>query len=161
MFVPDLDGLGVEVAKTPFDINDRVTVLQELQQFREDNSSKSATSTGIKDVPGYTERELLFYPRCQVRKKIALFLLTMPSYNMLLILHSRPRGTSSSSRIPLTTGEEVPLHVIYTNTVAPPSLGRVDDDFALAPLTTNNLETFDQVTMTTDVTDGAVYSVPP
>ncbi|KAJ1161512.1 hypothetical protein NDU88_001997 [Pleurodeles waltl] len=51
MFVPDLDGPGVEAAETPFDINDRVTVLQELQQFRQDNSSKRATSTGIKDVP--------------------------------------------------------------------------------------------------------------
>ncbi|KAJ1150346.1 hypothetical protein NDU88_003140 [Pleurodeles waltl] len=51
MFVPDLDGPGVEAAETPFDINDRVTVLQELQQFRKDNSSKSAASTGIKDVP--------------------------------------------------------------------------------------------------------------
>ncbi|KAJ1083060.1 hypothetical protein NDU88_003220 [Pleurodeles waltl] len=51
MFVPDLDGPGVEAAETPFDINDRVTDLQELQQFREDNSPKSAASTGIKDVP--------------------------------------------------------------------------------------------------------------
>ncbi|KAJ1140575.1 hypothetical protein NDU88_006924 [Pleurodeles waltl] len=51
MFVPDLDGPGVEAAETPFDINDRVTVLQELQQFREDNSSKRAAATGIKDVP--------------------------------------------------------------------------------------------------------------
>ncbi|KAJ1168866.1 hypothetical protein NDU88_000779 [Pleurodeles waltl] len=51
MFVPDLDGPGVEAAETPFDINDCVTVLQELQQFCEDNSSKSAASTGIKEVP--------------------------------------------------------------------------------------------------------------
>ncbi|KAJ1180031.1 hypothetical protein NDU88_005256 [Pleurodeles waltl] len=46
-----IDGPGVEAADTPFDINDRVTVLQDLQQFREDNSSASAASTGIKDVP--------------------------------------------------------------------------------------------------------------
>ncbi|KAJ1089570.1 hypothetical protein NDU88_002721 [Pleurodeles waltl] len=46
-----LDGPGLEASETPFDINDRVTVLQELQQFCEDNSSKSAASTGIKDVP--------------------------------------------------------------------------------------------------------------
>ncbi|KAJ1178107.1 hypothetical protein NDU88_003355 [Pleurodeles waltl] len=51
MYVPDLDGPGVEVAETPFDINERVTVLQELQQFRDDYSSKSAASTGFKDVP--------------------------------------------------------------------------------------------------------------
>ncbi|KAJ1203819.1 hypothetical protein NDU88_007600 [Pleurodeles waltl] len=51
MYVPDLDGPGVEVADTPFDINDRVTVLQDLQHFREDDSSASAASTGIKDEP--------------------------------------------------------------------------------------------------------------
>ncbi|KAJ1115855.1 hypothetical protein NDU88_004077 [Pleurodeles waltl] len=51
MYVPDLDGPGVETADTPFDINDRVTVLQDLQQFREDNSSASAASSGIKDEP--------------------------------------------------------------------------------------------------------------
>ncbi|KAJ1125798.1 hypothetical protein NDU88_004216 [Pleurodeles waltl] len=49
MYVPDLDGPGVEAADTPFDINDRVTVLQDLQQFREDNSSACAASSGIKD----------------------------------------------------------------------------------------------------------------
>ncbi|KAJ1153135.1 hypothetical protein NDU88_005898 [Pleurodeles waltl] len=51
MHVPDLDGPGVEAADTPFDIKDRVTVLQDLQQFREDNSSASAASSGIKDEP--------------------------------------------------------------------------------------------------------------
>ncbi|KAJ1161986.1 hypothetical protein NDU88_002466 [Pleurodeles waltl] len=85
----------------------------------------------------------------------------MSNYNMWPILHSRPRGTSSSSRIPLTTGEEVPLQVVYTNTDISPSLGRVDDDLALVPLTTRNLETFDQVTMSASQTNGAVYSVPP
>ncbi|KAJ1109653.1 hypothetical protein NDU88_007013 [Pleurodeles waltl] len=47
----DLDGPGMEAAETPFDINERVTVLQELQQFRDDNASANAASTGIKDVP--------------------------------------------------------------------------------------------------------------
>ncbi|KAJ1091343.1 hypothetical protein NDU88_004470 [Pleurodeles waltl] len=84
----------------------------------------------------------------------------MSTYNMWPILHSRSRGTSSSSRIPLTTGKEVPLQVVYTNTDTSPSLGRVDDNLALVPLTTSNLETFDQVTMTVSQTDGAVYSVP-
>ncbi|KAJ1192327.1 hypothetical protein NDU88_001638 [Pleurodeles waltl] len=51
MYVLDLEGPGVEAAETPFDINERAIVLQELQQFCEDNSSKSAASTGIKDVP--------------------------------------------------------------------------------------------------------------
>ncbi|KAJ1180193.1 hypothetical protein NDU88_005415 [Pleurodeles waltl] len=184
MFVPDLDGPGVEAAETPFDINDRVTVLQELQQFREDNSSESAASTGIKDVPvtstGWIPRVGdLVHEKYAVKKefgpsyrapvpvlgihgtrtvilpplpkKIALFPSTMSSYNMWPILHSRPRGTSSSSRIPLTAGEDVPLQVIYTNTVASPSLGRVEDDLAIFPLMSNNLETFDRVTMTADV----------
>ncbi|KAJ1152867.1 hypothetical protein NDU88_005641 [Pleurodeles waltl] len=34
-----------------FDINERITVLQELQQFRDANASASAASLGIKDVP--------------------------------------------------------------------------------------------------------------
>ncbi|KAJ1150936.1 hypothetical protein NDU88_003723 [Pleurodeles waltl] len=51
MYVPDLDAPGVEAAETPVDINERVTVLRELQQFCDDNSSISAASTGIKDVP--------------------------------------------------------------------------------------------------------------
>ncbi|KAJ1115931.1 hypothetical protein NDU88_004151 [Pleurodeles waltl] len=50
VYVPDL-GPGMEEAETPFDINERVTVLQELQQFRDDNASASAASTGIKDAP--------------------------------------------------------------------------------------------------------------
>ncbi|KAJ1173995.1 hypothetical protein NDU88_005819 [Pleurodeles waltl] len=51
MYVPDLNGPGVEAAETPFHINEHVTVLQELQQFRDDSSSNSDASTGIKDVP--------------------------------------------------------------------------------------------------------------
>ncbi|KAJ1212480.1 hypothetical protein NDU88_000139 [Pleurodeles waltl] len=49
--VLDLDGPGVEVSETPFDINERTTVLQELQQFCDGNTSSSAASLGIKDVP--------------------------------------------------------------------------------------------------------------
>ncbi|KAJ1105267.1 hypothetical protein NDU88_002675 [Pleurodeles waltl] len=51
MYVPDLDGPGVEAAETPFDINEHVNVLQEVQQFCDDNTSASAASAGIKDVP--------------------------------------------------------------------------------------------------------------
>ncbi|KAJ1174445.1 hypothetical protein NDU88_006267 [Pleurodeles waltl] len=51
MYVPDLDGPGVEAAETSFDINEHITVLQELQQFHDHNSSASAASTGSKDVP--------------------------------------------------------------------------------------------------------------
>ncbi|KAJ1180502.1 hypothetical protein NDU88_005723 [Pleurodeles waltl] len=47
----DLGGPNVEAAETPFDINECVTVVQDLQQFRDDNSSLNAASTGIKDVP--------------------------------------------------------------------------------------------------------------
>ncbi|KAJ1081595.1 hypothetical protein NDU88_001774 [Pleurodeles waltl] len=50
MYVPG-NGPGMEAAETPFDIKERVTILQELQQFSDDNSSISAASTGIKDVP--------------------------------------------------------------------------------------------------------------
>ncbi|KAJ1098611.1 hypothetical protein NDU88_003718 [Pleurodeles waltl] len=79
MYVPDLDGLGVEAAETPFDINDCVTVLQELQQLREDNSSKSAASTGIKDVP---VTPTSWIPRVGdlVREKIAMKKEFGPSY---------------------------------------------------------------------------------
>ncbi|XP_069076459.1 uncharacterized protein [Pleurodeles waltl] len=85
----------------------------------------------------------------------------MSNYTMWQILHSRTRGTSSSSRITHTTGEEVPLQVVYTNTDTSPSLGRVEDDLALVPLTSNNLEIFNQVDSTPTLTDGAIYSVPP
>ncbi|KAJ1090076.1 hypothetical protein NDU88_003216 [Pleurodeles waltl] len=68
MYVPDLDGPGVETADTPFDINYRVTVLQDLQQFREDNSSASAASTGIKDEPVTSTG---WIPRI-VREKVAV-----------------------------------------------------------------------------------------
>ncbi|KAJ1165532.1 hypothetical protein NDU88_005958 [Pleurodeles waltl] len=79
MFVPDLGGPGVKAAETPFDINDRVTVLQELQQFREDNSSKSAASTGIKDTP---VRPNSWIPRVGdlVREKVAVKKEFGPSY---------------------------------------------------------------------------------
>ncbi|KAJ1150866.1 hypothetical protein NDU88_003653 [Pleurodeles waltl] len=79
MFVPDIDGPGVEAAETPFDINDRVTVLQELQQFHEDNSFKSAATTGIKDVPVPSTG---WIPRVGnlVRKKVAVKKEFGPSY---------------------------------------------------------------------------------
>ncbi|KAJ1191405.1 hypothetical protein NDU88_000721 [Pleurodeles waltl] len=51
MYVPDLDARGVEAADTPFDINEHVTVLQDLQQFHYDNPSANAASSGIRDVP--------------------------------------------------------------------------------------------------------------
>ncbi|KAJ1108314.1 hypothetical protein NDU88_005690 [Pleurodeles waltl] len=79
MYVPDLDGPGVEAADTPFDINDRVTVLQDLQQFREDNSSASAASTGIKDEPVTSTG---WIPRIGdlVREKVAVKKEFGPSY---------------------------------------------------------------------------------
>ncbi|KAJ1149480.1 hypothetical protein NDU88_002287 [Pleurodeles waltl] len=61
IYVPDLDDPGMEAAETPFDINERVTVFQELQQFCDDNSSARSASIGIKDVPvtptGWIPRE--------------------------------------------------------------------------------------------------------
>ncbi|KAJ1208031.1 hypothetical protein NDU88_003421 [Pleurodeles waltl] len=79
MYVPDLDGPGVEAAETPIDINGRVTVLQELQQFCDDNSSKSAASTGIKDVP-VTSTGCLPRVGDLVREKVAVKKELGPSY---------------------------------------------------------------------------------
>ncbi|KAJ1139908.1 hypothetical protein NDU88_006270 [Pleurodeles waltl] len=67
----DFDGPGVEAAETSFDINERVTVLQELQQFIENNSSISAASTGIKDVP-VTSTGWIPSVRDLIRKKVAV-----------------------------------------------------------------------------------------
>ncbi|KAJ1150306.1 hypothetical protein NDU88_003101 [Pleurodeles waltl] len=50
MYVPYLDGSGLVAAETPFDINERLTVLQELQQFCDDKSSTSAATLGIRDL---------------------------------------------------------------------------------------------------------------
>ncbi|KAJ1127199.1 hypothetical protein NDU88_005602 [Pleurodeles waltl] len=44
-----VQGRGVEAAETPFDINECATVLQELQQFRDNNAF--AASVEIKEVP--------------------------------------------------------------------------------------------------------------
>ncbi|KAJ1163286.1 hypothetical protein NDU88_003746 [Pleurodeles waltl] len=49
MYVPDLDAPGKVAAETPFDINERLTVLQELQQFCDDKSSASAATLGRRD----------------------------------------------------------------------------------------------------------------
>ncbi|KAJ1130259.1 hypothetical protein NDU88_008613 [Pleurodeles waltl] len=85
----------------------------------------------------------------------------MSSYNMWPILHSRPRETPSSSGIPLTTGDEVPLQVICTDAVSSPSVGRVEADLAIVPQTTINLESFDQVAVrSNDISEHVVYSVP-
>ncbi|KAJ1167293.1 hypothetical protein NDU88_007685 [Pleurodeles waltl] len=50
MYVPDLDAPGMVAAETPFDIKERLTVLQELQQFRDDKSSASAATLGIREL---------------------------------------------------------------------------------------------------------------
>ncbi|KAJ1089660.1 hypothetical protein NDU88_002808 [Pleurodeles waltl] len=50
MYVPDLDVPRMVAAETPFDINERLTVLQELQLFRDDKSSTSAATVGIRDL---------------------------------------------------------------------------------------------------------------
>ncbi|KAJ1191108.1 hypothetical protein NDU88_000424 [Pleurodeles waltl] len=104
MFVLDLDGPGVEAAEMPFDINDRVTVLQELQQFREDNSSKSAASTEIKDVPVTPTG---WIPRVGdlVREKVAVKKEFGPSYQApvpVLGIH----GTRTVILPPLTGAKE-------------------------------------------------------
>ncbi|XP_069065935.1 uncharacterized protein [Pleurodeles waltl] len=84
---------------------------------------------------------------------------------MWLILHTRPRGTTSSTRIPLTTGQDVPLQVLSSNApTLPPSLERVENDLALVPLTsiaTSNTEVADRFNSTSSQTDGVIYSEPP
>ncbi|KAJ1096318.1 hypothetical protein NDU88_001461 [Pleurodeles waltl] len=79
IYVPDLDGPCVELADTPFDINERVTVLQDLQQFCDDNASASASSFGIRDAPRTPTR---WVPKDGdlVREKIAVKKEFGPSY---------------------------------------------------------------------------------
>ncbi|KAJ1210563.1 hypothetical protein NDU88_005926 [Pleurodeles waltl] len=48
---PSLPAQSTEAADMPFDINERITLLQELQQFRDDNVSAIAASSGNRDVP--------------------------------------------------------------------------------------------------------------
>ncbi|KAJ1185639.1 hypothetical protein NDU88_002429 [Pleurodeles waltl] len=50
VYVPDLDTPGMVAAETPFDIKERLTVLQELQQFCDDKSSTSAGTLGIREL---------------------------------------------------------------------------------------------------------------
>ncbi|KAJ1181615.1 hypothetical protein NDU88_006820 [Pleurodeles waltl] len=50
MYVPDLDAPGMVAAETPFDIKERLAVLQELQQFCDEKSSASAATLGIRDL---------------------------------------------------------------------------------------------------------------
>ncbi|KAJ1132503.1 hypothetical protein NDU88_010812 [Pleurodeles waltl] len=47
----DLHVPGLVAADTPFDINERLTVLQETQQCCDDKSSTSAATFGIRDLP--------------------------------------------------------------------------------------------------------------
>ncbi|KAJ1164396.1 hypothetical protein NDU88_004836 [Pleurodeles waltl] len=51
MYVPDLDGSGMVEADTPSDINEHVTVLQGLQQFRDVNLSACAATLGMRGIP--------------------------------------------------------------------------------------------------------------
>ncbi|KAJ1096167.1 hypothetical protein NDU88_001311 [Pleurodeles waltl] len=79
MYVPDLDGPRVEAPERPFDINEPVTVLQELQKFCDDNASASAASTGIKDVP-VTPTGWIPKVGDLVREKVAVKMEFGPSY---------------------------------------------------------------------------------
>ncbi|KAJ1153368.1 hypothetical protein NDU88_006129 [Pleurodeles waltl] len=79
MYVPDLDAPGMVAAETPFDINERLTVLQELQQFRDDKSSASAATLGIRDL---AKTSTGWIPKVGdlVREKIAVKKEFGPSY---------------------------------------------------------------------------------
>ncbi|KAJ1100006.1 hypothetical protein NDU88_005096 [Pleurodeles waltl] len=74
-----LNGLDMEVAETPFDVNEFVTVLQDFQQLCDDNTSASAASLGIRDVPVTSTG---WIPKVEdlVREKIAVKKEFGPSY---------------------------------------------------------------------------------
>ncbi|KAJ1177090.1 hypothetical protein NDU88_002352 [Pleurodeles waltl] len=100
----DLDGSGVEAAETPFDINERVTVLKELQQFCDDNISASAASTGIKELPVMPQG---WIPKVGnlVREKVAVKKEFGPSYRApvsVLGIH----GTRNGILPPLASAKE-------------------------------------------------------
>ncbi|KAJ1109346.1 hypothetical protein NDU88_006708 [Pleurodeles waltl] len=79
MYVPDLDASGLVAAETPFDINERLTVLQELQQFCDDKSSTSAATLGMRDL---AKTSIGWIPKIGdlVREKIAVMKEFGPSY---------------------------------------------------------------------------------
>ncbi|KAJ1136516.1 hypothetical protein NDU88_002931 [Pleurodeles waltl] len=79
IYVPDLDAPGMVAAETPFDINERLTVLQELQQFCDDKSSASAATLGIRD---FAKTSTGWIPKVGdlVREKIAVKKEFGPSY---------------------------------------------------------------------------------
>ncbi|KAJ1119965.1 hypothetical protein NDU88_008148 [Pleurodeles waltl] len=79
MYVPDLDATGMVAAETPFDINECLTVLQELQQFCDDKSSVSAATLGIRDLAN-TSTGCLPKVGDLVREKIAVKKEFGPSY---------------------------------------------------------------------------------
>ncbi|KAJ1180653.1 hypothetical protein NDU88_005873 [Pleurodeles waltl] len=79
MYVPDLDAPGMVAAETPFDIKERLTVLQELQQFCDDKSSASAANLGIRDL-AKTSTGLIPKVGDLVREKIAVKKEFGPSY---------------------------------------------------------------------------------
>ncbi|KAJ1090059.1 hypothetical protein NDU88_003199 [Pleurodeles waltl] len=88
--VPDLDSPGVEAAEKPFDINERVTVLQELQQFCDDNASANPASVGIKDV-AITSTGWIPKDRDLVREKVVVKMEFGPYYRApvpVLRIHS-------------------------------------------------------------------------
>ncbi|KAJ1144649.1 hypothetical protein NDU88_010946 [Pleurodeles waltl] len=177
----NLDGPGVEVAETPFDINECVSVLQELQQFRDHNASTTAASVGIKDAPikptGWIAKvgnlvcekvavKNEFGP--SYRAPVPVFgihgtrtvispPLPGPKENRFVSIDNvklhhvadpaqQTKRRTSSTRIPLTTGHNVPLQVLNRNVDTSLSLARVENDLALVPLTsiiTSNTEIAD------------------
>ncbi|KAJ1107844.1 hypothetical protein NDU88_005233 [Pleurodeles waltl] len=117
MYLPDLVGPGLVAADTPFDINERLTVLQELQQFCDVNSSASAATLGIRDFPststGWIPKVgVLVHEKIVVKKEFS------PSYRapvQVLGIEGPPLNV---------TGEEVPA---TTSTPPPPEEAHSDD----------------------------------
>ncbi|KAJ1217803.1 hypothetical protein NDU88_005391 [Pleurodeles waltl] len=104
MYVSELDGSGVLATVTLFDINQHVTVLQEVQQFRAENSSACAATLVMRDSPTTPTSWIpkvgdLVQERIVVRKECS------PSYRALvpvLGLH----GTRIVTLPPLPGSEE-------------------------------------------------------
>ncbi|KAJ1218558.1 hypothetical protein NDU88_006136 [Pleurodeles waltl] len=111
MLIVYINGPGVEAADTPFDINDRVTVLQDLQQFRSDNAYANAASFGIRDVPVRSTGCIpklgdLMHEKIVVKKEFG------PSHRapvLVLGIH----GTRTVILLPLPGSKENPFVSIY------------------------------------------------
>ncbi|KAJ1139868.1 hypothetical protein NDU88_006231 [Pleurodeles waltl] len=99
MYVPDPDGPGLVAADTSFDINERLSVLQELQQFCDDKSSTSRATLGIRDLP-ITSTGCITKVGDLVREKITVKKEFGPSYRAPVLVLG-VQGTRTVILLPL------------------------------------------------------------